>query len=117
MPLELDAWLEKVKKCEHLAEEELKALCDYVGRVSRRWSSQCVAALWPATASLSLRQRRDAAVDNEAGLLASPHTPHLQVKEILIEESNVQPVNAPVTVREVVSADPCAACLRVFGHG
>jgi hypothetical protein len=45
------------------------------------------------------------------------HTPHLQVKEILIEESNVQPVNAPVTVREVVSADPCAACLRVFGHG
>mmetsp|Transcript_32901 Transcript_32901/g.83511 ORF Transcript_32901/g.83511 Transcript_32901/m.83511 type:complete len:306 (-) Transcript_32901:864-1781(-) len=49
MALELDAWLEKVKKCEYLAEEELKALCEYV-------------------------------------------------KEILVEESNVQPVNAPVTV-------------------
>jgi serine/threonine-protein phosphatase 6 catalytic subunit len=46
----LDAWLEKVRKCEHLAEEELKALCELV-------------------------------------------------KEILVEESNVQPVSAPVTVR------------------
>lgn len=48
--LALDAWLEKIKRCEHLGEEELKALCEYV-------------------------------------------------KEILVEESNVQPVNAPVTVR------------------
>ncbi len=47
MNADLEKWIEKVKKCEHLAEEELKALCDYV-------------------------------------------------KEILIEESNVQPVNAPV---------------------
>jgi hypothetical protein len=46
---DLDKWIEKVRKCEHLAEEELKTLCDYV-------------------------------------------------KEILVEESNVQPVNAPVTV-------------------
>lgn len=46
---DLDRWIEKVRKCEHLAEEELKTLCDYV-------------------------------------------------KEILVEESNVQPVNAPVTV-------------------
>ena len=47
--LDLDNWIEKCKRCEHLAEEELKALCDYV-------------------------------------------------KEILVEESNVQPVSAPVTV-------------------
>jgi hypothetical protein len=33
MPLDLDAWLEKVRKCEHLAEEELKSLCDYVRRL------------------------------------------------------------------------------------
>jgi serine/threonine-protein phosphatase 6 catalytic subunit len=46
---DLDKWIAKVKACEHLAEEELKTLCDYV-------------------------------------------------KEILVEESNVQPVNAPVTV-------------------
>jgi serine/threonine-protein phosphatase 6 catalytic subunit len=49
MGLDLDEWIEKVKKCESLQEEELKALCEYV-------------------------------------------------KEILVEESNVQPVNAPVTV-------------------
>ncbi|PNH00992.1 Phytochrome-associated serine/threonine-protein phosphatase [Tetrabaena socialis] len=49
MHSDLDRWIEKLRKCEHLAEEELKALCDYV-------------------------------------------------KEILVEESNVQPVNAPVTV-------------------
>jgi hypothetical protein len=29
--LDLDACLEKIKKCEHLAEEELKAVCEYVG--------------------------------------------------------------------------------------
>ncbi|KAF5836488.1 serine/threonine protein phosphatase 2A [Dunaliella salina] len=49
MGLDLDGCLEKIRKCEILAEEELKGLCEYV-------------------------------------------------KEILVEESNVQPVNAPVTV-------------------
>lgn len=49
MKFDLDAWIEKIKRCDPLAEEELKALCEYV-------------------------------------------------KEILIEESNVQPVCAPVTV-------------------
>jgi serine/threonine-protein phosphatase 6 catalytic subunit len=49
MGVELDKWVEKVRRCEYLAEEELKSLCDYV-------------------------------------------------KEILVEESNVQPVNTPVTV-------------------
>jgi len=44
-----DAWLEKLRKCEHLTENELKELCDVV-------------------------------------------------KDILMEESNVQPVDAPVTV-------------------
>jgi len=28
--VELDKWIEKVKRCEYLAEEELKALCEYV---------------------------------------------------------------------------------------
>lgn len=46
---DIDAWLAKIKKCEHLRESELKQLCD-------------------------------------------------RLKEILMEESNVQPVNAPVTV-------------------
>ncbi|WIA30754.1 hypothetical protein OEZ86_000817 [Tetradesmus obliquus] len=49
MGVELDKWIEKVKRCEYLAEDELKSLCEYV-------------------------------------------------KEILVEESNVQPVHGPVTV-------------------
>ena len=30
MGVQLDRWIEKVKRCEHLAEDELKALCEYV---------------------------------------------------------------------------------------
>ncbi len=26
----MDRWIDKIKRCEYLAEEELKALCDYV---------------------------------------------------------------------------------------
>jgi len=48
-PGDLEKWIEKVRRCEHLEETELKQLCD-------------------------------------------------MVKEILMEESNVQPVNSPVTV-------------------
>ncbi|MCO5567634.1 hypothetical protein L7F22_021328 [Adiantum nelumboides] len=47
--MDLDGWIEKVKEGQHLLEDELKHLCEYV-------------------------------------------------KEILVEESNVQPVNSPVTV-------------------
>lgn len=32
MGLDLDNWLAKIRKCEVLAEEELKALCEYVSR-------------------------------------------------------------------------------------
>eukprot|EP00891_Asterochloris_glomerata_P007315 jgi/Astpho2/7315/fgenesh1_pg.00113_%23_110_t len=49
MGVDLDKWIEKLQRAEHLAEDELKALCEYI-------------------------------------------------KEILVEESNVQPVNSPVTV-------------------
>ena len=30
MGIDLDKWIEKVRKTEYLAEDELKALCDYV---------------------------------------------------------------------------------------
>jgi len=48
-PAQVEGWIEKVRRCEHLTESELKQLCDLV-------------------------------------------------REILMEESNVQPVNSPVTV-------------------
>ena len=37
--LELDKWIEKLKKTEYLAEDELKALCDYVGASVRTFPS------------------------------------------------------------------------------
>lgn len=30
MGVDLDKWTEKVRRCEYLAEDELKALCEYV---------------------------------------------------------------------------------------
>jgi hypothetical protein len=36
MGVELEKWIEKVKRCEYLAEEELKLLCDYVGGAGPR---------------------------------------------------------------------------------
>jgi hypothetical protein len=35
MAVDLDKWIEKVKKTEYLAEDELKALCEYVSYPSR----------------------------------------------------------------------------------
>lgn len=35
--MDLDAWIEKVRKCEFLAEDELKALCEYVRRYGYVW--------------------------------------------------------------------------------
>lgn len=39
MGLELDKWIEKLRRTEYLAEDELKALCDYVGCGS--WAPGC----------------------------------------------------------------------------
>ena len=30
MGVDLDVWIEKVRRCDHLAEDELKGLCEYV---------------------------------------------------------------------------------------
>jgi serine/threonine-protein phosphatase 6 catalytic subunit len=81
--VELDKWIEKVKRCEFLAEDELKSLCEYV-------SSCCSWGLLATAAAVAVQTQ--------------PLRPLwlalicLQVKEILVEESNVQPVQGPVTV-------------------
>ncbi|MBA0738948.1 hypothetical protein Gogos_012257 [Gossypium gossypioides] len=64
--MDLDQWISKVKEGQHLLEDELQLLCEYV-------------------ISFSLSY-----------FFGAPFT--FRVKEILIEESNVQPVNSPVTV-------------------
>jgi serine/threonine-protein phosphatase 6 catalytic subunit len=92
MGVDLDKWTEKVRRCEYLAEDELKALCEYVG-----------GPLHPCCASHDVA---NALVCWSSSRCPTTWGTYLQVKEILVEESNVQPVNAPVTVRSG-SAAPC----------
>ena len=40
MGVELDTWIEKVKRCEYLAEDELKALCEYVRQLTVQYERQ-----------------------------------------------------------------------------
>ena len=44
MGVELDKWIEKVKRCEYLAEDELKALCEYVRQTVGWQALVCPAA-------------------------------------------------------------------------
>lgn len=81
--------IEKVKKCESLQEEELKALCEYVGLAAYQLGHDP-----SAVAMQRLCRAKSVASDRTLGAISCS-----QVKEILVEESNVQPVNAPVTVR------------------
>jgi serine/threonine-protein phosphatase 6 catalytic subunit len=87
----LDKWIEKIRRCEFLAEDELKALCEYV---SLRSALNVRAPPPPPPPT-----RAHAAPPALSPLKRLPQTPQQQqVKEILVEESNVQPVRAPVTV-------------------
>lgn len=80
-PPDLDGWIERLRKCEHLEEDELKTLCEMV--------RQEVGG-----------EGRARGPETRTPLFCSPCLfCHTQVKEILVEESNVQPVNSPVTVR------------------
>lgn len=81
-PPDLDGWIERLRKCEHLEEDELKTLCEMV--------RQEVGGEGRA---------RGAGRRNTTLVLLTLPFCHPQVKEILVEESNVQPVNSPVTVR------------------
>jgi hypothetical protein len=79
--VELDIWIEKVQRAEYLAEDELKALCEYVRAL----------LVWHLIYFFPTKTK---------AMLFTPFFPFCrsQVKEVLVEESNVQPVNSPVTV-------------------
>ena len=91
-PPDLDEWIERLRKCEHLEEDELKTLCEMV-----RCFFFFSLSLFDSS---SFRPRT-----HLLNTLPPPPPPpppsssrSIQVKEILVEESNVQPVNSPVTV-------------------
>ncbi|KAF3640273.1 Serine/threonine-protein phosphatase ppe1 [Capsicum annuum] len=73
-------WITAVKEEKHLAEDELQLLCEYLMFYILYFNICCLVFL-----------------DKNIGFVNSCDIEN-QVKEILIEESNVQPVNSPVTV-------------------
>ncbi|RUS23932.1 Metallo-dependent phosphatase-like protein [Jimgerdemannia flammicorona] len=62
-----DEWLETIKKCQYLPEQDIKKLCEMFRNI-------------------------------HAYPIGSPLRFKSQVKELLMEESNIQPVCSPVTV-------------------
>jgi hypothetical protein len=79
MEHEVDGWIAQLSQCKQLSEADVKTLCDRV-RIS---------------SSTSYKRRSHAF----PSLLLHPFLVfHFQAREILMEESNVQPVRCPVTV-------------------
>ncbi|GJN41193.1 hypothetical protein PR202_gn00538 [Eleusine coracana subsp. coracana] len=85
--MDLDLWISKVKEGQHLAEHELQSLCEYVSFLPPGSLVQHLG--FCLSRALSIGGTHGACV---------PARRSIRVKEILIEESNVQPVNSPVTV-------------------
>ncbi|OEL19022.1 Phytochrome-associated serine/threonine-protein phosphatase 3 [Dichanthelium oligosanthes] len=93
--MDLDLWIAKVKEGQHLAEHELQSLCEYV-RPSRL--SDAVLPLGFALPVTVERPGYQGSRTSASALSELNWEFGSRVKEILIEESNVQPVNSPVTV-------------------
>ena len=68
---EVDQWISQLSQCKQLSESDVKKLCDKV----------CILPPCACTCTSF-----------------STHLPPHQTREILMEESNVQPVRCPVTV-------------------
>jgi serine/threonine-protein phosphatase 2A catalytic subunit len=79
MELEIDGWIQQLIECKQLSEADVKKLCDKVRSLQSS-----------ITARLLLYSARFHRV--------SYCRDDLQTREILMEESNVQPVRCPVTV-------------------
>ncbi|GFP88534.1 phytochrome-associated serine/threonine-protein phosphatase [Phtheirospermum japonicum] len=81
--MDLDQWITKVKDGQHLSEDELQLLCEYVSTSSSLYFFLRFLLFIFHSACQFVKRIMDLS---------------RKVKEILIEESNVQPVNSPVTV-------------------
>eukprot|EP00961_Rhodomonas_salina_P012061 161754-Rhodomonas_salina.2 len=86
MGADLDAWIAKVRACEYLPENDLKMLCQLV-RIPARSAAMC-------SVRVGCKQFFSRVSTFSQPLIELCE----QVKDLLVEESNVQPVTAPVTV-------------------
>jgi serine/threonine-protein phosphatase 2A catalytic subunit len=77
MEQEVDAWIEQLSQCKQLSEADVKRLCDKVRAIA-----------------LHIGPLKLTYTDSPA----HPSPLRKQAREILMEESNVQPVRCPVTV-------------------
>ena len=89
----LDGWIESLMSCKQLAESDVQRLCEKVSFVHGRHASSCRVESFPVEATLSHYE-----AEPRARVLAMPlcfrllihHL--LQAREVLQDESNVQPV-------------------------
>lgn len=88
---EVDAWISQLMGCKPLSEAEVKKLCEKVGGGSRLPALQL---LWV----VSKDARGRVADGQHARVGREGRKADLQAREVLMEESNVQPVRCPVTV-------------------
>ena len=123
---ELDSWVSLLSQCKQLPENDVKHLCEKVSRlVFEEWSTKSDGIFcfrYPVVVSVvlpSYQPTSHCAFDVSVSPIHSPRTPstvspsvflapfyvlhHVtarleQAREILMEESNVQPVKSPVTV-------------------
>lgn len=85
MEHEIDGWIEQLSQCKQLPEADVKKLCDKVCSPPDKPTALCTRIVCHL-GSANLR-------NIHIGPLSL-----LQTREILMEESNVQPVRCPVTV-------------------
>eukprot|EP00983_Pelagomonas_calceolata_P021473 673107-Pelagomonas_calceolata.AAC.2 len=67
MGLDLDGCLEKIRKCEILAEEELKALCEYVRALELKLLHTCGRFPWTSPDCMPLRCAPATAGERDTG--------------------------------------------------
>lgn len=79
---DLDTWIELLNECKQLSEDDVKRLCDKVTAAAAATVAPCPV----------LREGRGRSA------MLTVTIPLGQAREILINESNVQPVQSPVTV-------------------
>ena len=92
MENEIDGWIAQLSQCKQLSESDVKRLCDMVR--ARLYFSDDNSGSPPASSGEPLLASGYMRCMNHPNAFSASH----QTREILMVESNVQPVRCPVTV-------------------